>query len=108
MDGLFRIRSLKKVKASSGGVGRGKVTFINQAAELFGEKLSQTKAEAFLKGYLMGLGFEEIVKEPGLAIEDDILEIKARVVERQVEQAKEALRGTYTATGRAIPEWMKE
>ena len=84
------------------------MSLIHRIADLMGEKSSETKAEAFLRGYLMGLGFDEIVKEPSLARQEDIQEIKEIVVGKQAKEAKAALREIYAATNRAIPEWLED
>lgn len=95
--------------------------FIADMAQLFGESLSQSKAEAFLRGYLTGMGaakydadnppsFDLMAKDPEvfIPIEQGMLEIRKRVTEQQIKEAKDALREIYMASGRAIPEWLKE
>jgi len=95
--------------------------FVAEMANLLGDKLSQTKAEAFLRGYLAGLGaarsyddnppmFDLIAEDPEIfiTIERNRLEIRKKVTEQQIEEATDALREIYTATGREVPEWMKK
>lgn len=93
---------------------------IADMAQVYGESLSRSKAEAFLHGYLMGMGaaqydadnppdFGLIAKDPEvfIPIERDMLEIRKKVTEQEINEAKDALRQIYTVSDRPIPEWLK-
>ena len=84
--------------------------------ELF-SKTSNSKEEAFLKGYLMGLGVVdhnpnwELMKEhPGVAvkIERDISDTHKEVRDKNIEEAKAKLREIYIEEDRGLPEWLEK
>lgn len=93
---------------------------ISDAARIIGEMSSNTKEEAFIKGYMMGMGslvsdekhppdFDLVAEDPVvfIPIEVEILKIRAKVTHDQIEEAKSELRKIYEMTGRAIPYWIK-
>lgn len=97
------------------------MSFISDATYLFGEVRSLTKEEAFLNGYLMGMGaasydehnppnFKAIAEDPELfiSIEKDILRMRAIVNHKHIEEAKALLRKIYEESGRGIPTWLEK
>lgn len=79
-------------------------------------KTSKSKEEAFLKGYLMGLGVVdhtpnwELMKEhPEVAvrIEREISETSGAVRDRNTEEAKVKLREIYVNDGRKVSDWLR-
>ena len=83
--------------------------------ELF-SKTSRSKKEAFLKGYLMGLGVVgynpnwKLMKEhPEVAvkIESEISETHNKVRDNFIEEAKAKLREMYIEDDRGMPEWLE-
>ncbi|GAH24886.1 unnamed protein product [marine sediment metagenome] len=83
--------------------------------ELF-SKTSNSKEEAFLKGYLMGLGVVdhnpnwELMKErpeAAVKIESGISDTHKEVRDKIIEEAKAKLREMYIEDDRGFPEWLK-
>ena len=83
--------------------------------ELF-SKTSRSKEEAFLKGYLMGLGvvgynpnWELMKKHPEIAVktESEISETHKKVKDNFIEEAKAKLREMYIEDDRGLPEWLE-
>lgn len=73
--------------------------------------------EAFLKGYLMGLGFttvsrvpnfELMVKNPQMfiPIEREMIEIHGAVIKRNIDEAMALLTTIYKTEEREVPVWL--
>jgi len=79
-------------------------------------KTSNSKEEAFLKGYLMGLGvvgynpnWELMNKDPEVAVtvEMNISNTHKEVRDKNIEEAKAKLRDIYIEEDRGLPEWLE-
>jgi hypothetical protein len=90
--------------------------FLEKTVRLY-STISTSKAEAFLKGYLMGLGctppehnFELMKKNPELwiPIEKDVKKHHDSVRMEHIREAKRLLREIYEGEGKYIPEWLRE
>ncbi|RLC75117.1 MAG: hypothetical protein DRI61_15455 [Chloroflexi bacterium] len=81
-----------------------------------------SKEEAFLKGYLMGLGsalrfidgsypnLQLVAENPDLyiPIEEWAKETYKRIVMNRIEEIKDMLREIYKKEGRELPDWVKK
>jgi len=79
-------------------------------------KTSRSKEEAFLKGYLMGLGVIghnpswKLMKghpEVAIDVESDISDTYKKVRDKCIEEAEVKLREMYIEDDRGLPEWLK-
>ena len=82
---------------------------------------TDSKEEAFLKGYLMGLGealfhlekaypnLQLVVENPQIfiEIEKEIRDIHMKIIKERIEQTKELLKEIYEKKDRELPEWLK-
>lgn len=93
-----------------------KENYLKDAANMFGELIPKSKKEAFLNGYLCGLGcdmyvpnLDLVAKDPEtfVPIEKDRIDIHKSVREDEIENAKEMLRKIYNEEGRQIPKWLR-